>query len=273
MKGTGGERRSDAAETRGAGATQGMKTRVYYWSRAEELVRGVLGGGMRTYTIGPVLALLPERWRRAHFGEWGVDWPRATAISALMEGFGATGLLLVWYSVFVMRYGDAIAARGGDGFVGLFLVALHPLTWIICYFGCEGVVRFLAAVATGESYGTLPLALIAWGMERAERKRQGALVADEVTIRTTEYDLQVASCRAKQHWKYPLTICYREKFYQVLSGEVLRQGARPYVYFLRRLPTNETIKGLEPYDPASVLAERPPGFFETVMSEVKRRGG
>lgn len=223
--------------------------------------------------IGPVLALLPERWRAARFAELGVDWPRATTISALVEGFGAAALLVVWYSIFVTKYGDAIAAHGGDGFVGLFLVALHPLTWVICYFGCEGVVRFLAAVATGESYGTLPLALIAGGMERAKGKRRGGVVPDEVTIRTSEYDLQVASCRAKQHWKYPLTIGYQGKFYQVVSGEILRQGLRPYVYFLRLLPVNETIKGLEPYDPASVLAEETPGFFETVMSEMKRRGG
>lgn len=228
---------------------------------------------MGTYTIGLVAALLPERWRMARFGNLGVDWPRATAISALVEGFGAVVLLVVWYSVFVTKYGDAIAERGGDGFVGLFLVALHPLTWVICYFGCEGVVRFLAAVATGESYGTLPLALVAWGMERAEGKSRGAPVADEVTIRTSEYELQVASCREKQHWKYPLTICYQQKFYQVMSGEVLRQGVRPYVYFLRRLPGNEIIKGLEQYDPASVTEEEAPGFFETVMSEVKRRHG
>lgn len=229
---------------------------------------------MGTYTIGPMLALLPERWRTARFGELGVDWARATAISGLAEGFGAAALLVVWYSVFVTKYGGAIGGAGGDygGFVGLVLVALHPLTWVICYFGCEGVVRFLAAIATGESYGTLPLALIAWGMERAEGKHRGSPVADEVTIRTSEYDLQVASCRAKQHWKYPLTIGYQGKFYQVVIGEVLRQGLRPYVYFLRRLPANETIKGLEQYDPASVLAEQTPGFLETVISEVKRRG-
>lgn len=230
---------------------------------------------MGTYTIGAVLALLPERWRAARFGELGVDWPRATAISALMEGFGAAALLVVWYSVFVTKYGGAISRAGGgdySGFVGLVLVALHPLTWAICYFGCEGVWRFLASVAMGESCGTLPLVLIAWGMEHAERKRRGGPVADQVTIRTSEYDLQVASCRAKQHWIYPLTISYQEKFYQIVSGEVLRQGLRPYVYFLRRLPENETIKGLEPYDPASVLAEGTPGLFDTVISELKRRG-
>lgn len=229
---------------------------------------------MWTYTIGPVLALLPERWRTASFRELGIDWPKATAISALVEGLGAAALLVVWYSIFVTKYGGVMGKAGGDygGYVGLFSVAAHPLTWVICYFGCEGAVRFLAAVATGESYGTLPLALVAWGVERAGGKPRARLVADEVTIRTSQYDLQVASCRAKQHWKYPLTINYEDKFYQVAGGEVLRQGLRPYVYFLRRLPADEIIKGLEQYDPTKALTdETGPGFFETVLSEVKRR--
>ena len=227
---------------------------------------------MWTYTIGPVLALLPERWREARFGALPVDWPRATAISALVEGFGAAALLVVWYSVFVTKYGGAIGRMGcGDycGFVGLCLLALHPLTWVICYFGCEGVVRLFAAVATGKSHGTLPLALIAWGLQRGEWKRRPS-VADEVTIRTSEYDLQVASCRAKEHWRYPLTIRYQEKFYQVVGGEMLRQGLRPHVYFLRRLPANEIIKGLEQYDPASALHDaKAPGFLATVLNEMK----
>lgn len=250
-----------------------MNAREYYWWRATEFLHEGLGRGMGTYMIGAVLALLPKRWRAARFSNLGVDWPRATAISALAEGFVAAALLVVWYSVFVTKYGGTIERAGaGDygGFVALGLLAMHPLTWVICCFGCEGAVRFLAAVAVGEGYGTLPLALIAWGTERAEGRRRGAPLADEVMIRTSEYDLQVASCRAKQHWRYPLTIAYQEKLYQVVSGEVLRRGARPYVYFLRRLPANETIKGLEQYDPASVLAEETLGFFETVMSEVRR---
>lgn len=228
---------------------------------------------MWTYLLGPFLAFLPRRWRAGHFHERIVDWPRATALSGLIEGFGAAASLTVWYSVFVTRLGQIIGGAGGDyaGYVGLFSLALHPLTWVICYFGCEGAVRFLGAIATGESYGTLPLALFAWGLERAGRKRPGRFLADEVTIRTSEYDLQVASCRAKEHWKYPLTICYGEKFYQVVGGELLRQSLRPYVYFLRRLPANETIKGLEPYDPAVAVDQESPGFFQTLFGEMKRR--
>lgn len=198
-----------------------------------------------------------------------MDWPRATAISALIEGFGAMALLAVWYSVFVTKYGDTIAGAGGDGFVGLFLVALHPMTWVICYFGCEGVVRFVAAVATGESYGTLPLAMIAWGVVRAQRGCQGKIVGDEVVTRSGEYDLQIASCRVKDDWKYPLTIRYGERFYQVVAGEFRPKSARRYVYFLRHLPANEIIKGLENYDANAISDEG--GFCETMIGELRRR--
>lgn len=250
-------------------ALNGMEAAGYHWRRYDgSLIEG--WGAMWTYLIGPALALLPERWRTARFGELGVDWPRAAAVSALIEGFGALALLAVWYSIFVTKFGGAIAERGGNGFVGLFLVALHPLTWVICYFGCEGAVRFLAAVATGESYGTLPLALIAWGVERAHQRRQGRIVADEVMIRTTGHDLQVASCRAKEHWKYPLTICYQGEFYQVVSEEVLPQRLHPYIYFLRRLPANETIKGLERYDPARAFEDESPGLVGAVTDAFKR---
>jgi hypothetical protein len=213
---------------------------------------------MWTYTIGPALALLPERWRAARFGELGVDWARAAAISGLIEGFGAVAMLVVWYSVFVTRLAPIIDpyVRGSllSGYVGLFSFAAHPLTWVICYFGCEGVVRFLAAVVTGEGRGTLPLALVAWAVDYAARPSGNAVVPDEVTAGAETCDLQVASSRAKDHWKYPLTICYCEQFYQVMSAEFHARAARPHVYFLRKLPPNETIKGLEQYDP-NLLAE------------------
>lgn len=225
---------------------------------------------MWTYIIGPFIAFLPARWRAARFDELGVDWPRATALSGLVEGLGAAALLIVWYSVFVTKLGGVIGGAGGDygGYVGLFSLAMHPLTWVICYFGGEGAVRFLGAVATGESYGTLPLALIAWSRDHRRRPR---LVPDEVIARTGTYDLQVASCRAKNHWKHPLTICHQEQFYQVMTTRTVQGSLRPHVYLLRKLPSDQIIKGLEQYDPNAVLREEPQGFFKVVFDEMRRR--
>lgn len=226
---------------------------------------------MRTYLIGPFLAFLPETWRKAHFSDWELHWARAAALSGLLEGFAALVALVVWYSIFVTRFAGIVGARGGDlvGYVGLFSLAVHPLTWLICYFGCEGVVRLLAAVANGECYGTLPLWLIAW---RGNKSRaRGKAIADRVISGSARCDLEIASFRPKASWKYPLTIRYRDEFFQV-TGEERKplSEPRPYVYLLRRLPANEIIKGLETYDP-DVLPEEPPGFFETVFSEIRRR--
>ena len=97
------------------------------------------------------------------------------------------------------------------------------------------------------------------------------LIGDKVAPGRTGNDLEVASCRPKDNWKYPLTIRYHDEFFQV-TGEERKplSEPRPYVYLLRRLPANEIIKGLETYDP-DMVAEEQPGFFETVFSEIRRR--
>src|SRR6185437_4580657 len=226
---------------------------------------------MRTYLIGPFLAFLPPAWRDAYFCDWKMDWPRAAAISGLLEGFAAFVALVVWYSIYVTRIGEIIGGAGGQfgGYVGLFSTAMHPLTWLICYFGCEGTVRLLAAVVNGESYGTLPLWLLSWRSNKAGVR--GKAVADRVIMGGTCCDLEVSSFRPKENWKYPLTIRYRDEFFQVM-GEERKAPSEPWphVYFLRRLPANEIIKGMETYDP-NAIPEAPPGFFETVFSEVRRR--
>jgi hypothetical protein len=225
---------------------------------------------MRTYLIGPFLAFLPQAWRDAYFRDWEVDWPRAAAFSGLLEGFAAFVALVVWYSIYVTRIGQIIGGAGGHlaGYVGLFSTAMHPLTWIICYFGCEGAVRLLAAVVNGESYGTLPL----WLLSRRGNKAgvRGKAIADRVISGGTRCDLEVSSFRPKENWKYPLTIRYQDNFFQVTGQESKPLSElRPYVYFLRRLPSDEIIKGLEPYDP-NVIPEDQPGFFETVLTEIRR---
>lgn len=226
---------------------------------------------MQTYLIGPFLAFLPQRWR-ARFSNRTMHWTRATIVSGLLEGAVAFAALVVWYSIYVTRIGEIIGGAGGDlgGYVGLFALAVHPLTWVIWYFGCEGAGRVVAAVATEESHGTLPLWLVAWAMGKWKAAPRPEAIADEVTFGPAPLDLKVASFRAKEHWKYPLTIRYQGEFFRVTGEEhkALTQQ-RPYIYFLRRLPDNEIIKGLEAYDP-NVIPQEPPGFFETVRVEIRR---
>lgn len=225
---------------------------------------------METYLMGPFLAFLPSRWR-ARFSDRNVHWTTATILSGVLEGLVALVALVVWYSIYVTRIGDIIHGAGGmlAGYVGLFSLAMRPLTWVICYFGCEGAGRIVAAVATEESHGTLLLWLLAWGLQKLRDTPHSQPIRDRVGPGRAGNDLEVASCRPKD-WKYPLTIHYREELFQVIGQERKSLSEpRPYVYFLRRLPSDEIIKGLEPYDP-NVIPEDQPGFFETVLTEIRR---
>jgi hypothetical protein len=147
---------------------------------------------------------------------------------------------------------------------------------MICYFGLEGAVRMLSGLVTDETPGTLPLVLAdrAWCFARhGEWRTKPRLVRDEVQVQRESGELRIASCRPKDHWKYPLTIRYQGEFFQVQSEEDAVKGReRPHVYLLRRLPANEIIRGLEEYDPGNVLHEEvAPGFFATVAGELKKK--
>lgn len=127
---------------------------------------------MLTYLLGPLLALLPRRWRNSLPAASIVDWRRATVLS----GFGETVIALVavmyWYSYFMtllMNRGldSALAGKMGPrvtdqeiGFTGLLIWATHPLTWLLAYAGVEGSVRLAGAAFTETNLGTFPLFLL-----------------------------------------------------------------------------------------------------------------
>lgn len=234
---------------------------------------------MWTYLAGPFLAFLPSRWKRAHLGELPVNWGIATLISGILEAIAAIVALVVWYSVFVTGAGPAIWKYFPwpyAGEIGLLSFCMHPLTWVIGYFGGEGVVRMLSGLITGEAPGMLPLALVDRVLRPARRGEWAAKrppLRDKVDRHGLTGELRVASCREKDHWKYPLTIRYEGEFFQVQGEEhSSADRERPYVYRLKLLPGNEIIRGLEEYDPEDVLhEERVPGFFATVAGELRKK--
>ena len=215
--------------------------------------------------LGPIFALLPERWRRALLGRAPVNWPRAALVSGSLEGVLGLGALIGWYLYFIQ---DAIGVQAditskamltrdmpagatgvgmsyAMGLAALTSFALHPVSWALFYFTLEGLLRALAAGLTQEVVGTLPLVLVdrAIGLgQRRSYELRVPLVADEVARgdEKTPWDLKVASCRPKPTWKYPLTISYEEEFFQV-AGESRGGGTpgRPHVYLLRRPPQGE----------------------------------
>ncbi|HXT73182.1 MAG TPA: hypothetical protein VN785_04945 [Candidatus Angelobacter sp.] len=231
-----------------------------------------------TYLAGPILAFLPARLRATYLGNIRVNWSRATVFSGIIESFLSLVALIAWYSIFITRAGPAIGRSMPwpyAGIMGLLSMYMHPLTWLICYFGVEGAVRAMSGVATHETPGTLPLVLLDRAIRYAktgEWRVKPSLAEDEVTRGGGIWDLKIASCNPKTHWKYPLTIRHSGEFFQVQGEEHAATGGRPHIYLLRRLPSNEIIRGLEDYDPhAAFVEDNPPGFFATVYGKMRKK--
>src|SRR5271163_1772798 len=103
------------------------------------------------YLVGPFYTLLPKRWRRA--AQHGSDkyHARAALISGVGEALVTLFVLAAWYMRFfgVLREKYAatvdtspqgsIVAPEVTGGAGLLIFAMHPLTWLILYFGIEGI--------------------------------------------------------------------------------------------------------------------------------------
>jgi hypothetical protein len=238
---------------------------------------------MWTYVLGPLLALLPERWRRTLFADIPVNWPHAGAISGLAEAIGCLLALAGWYLYAIQHFVDQqmdvtiAATKGvpgegaafGMGAAALITFAVHPLTWALAYFSIEGTLRAFAAWTSDEVAGTLPLVLadrIFAGTKRRAYERRVPLVPDVATLggEKDPWDLRVESCRPKPTWKYPLTIRFNGAYFQV-AGEAAEGGTpqRPHVYLLRRPPAGEAYRGVGEYDPEEVLRveEEPPHFL------------
>lgn len=242
---------------------------------------------MKNFLLGTIFVLFPEHWRPKFFTCDANDWRQAAVAAGTAQIIVCLSLYIVWFvysaghwahaavMTAVRAHPEMSVSSGMIGTLVYVLIHLHPLTWLLLYFAYEGIVRTLNARARMPVRATLPLRLIDRTIRYAksgEWREAPRLVPDEVTAGNGRWDLRIASCRRKQHWKYPLTIRHSGEFFQVISQEQSDAfGARPYVYFFRRLPTNETIKGLESYDPADVLSDERPGFLETLFQEAQRR--
>jgi hypothetical protein len=127
---------------------------------------------VKTYILGPFLALLPRRWRASLPAALYVDWQKAAIVSGFAEIAAATFAMMQWYSYSMMRWVDNGVAAAMDGKMGpgvttheiagaAYVVWMtHPVTWAIVYFGVEGTVRVVGAAITDHILGTLPLALV-----------------------------------------------------------------------------------------------------------------
>lgn len=118
---------------------------------------------MWIYLLGPFLALLPQRWRKALPYSQAVHWRSAAILSGLAESVIALGALMYWYwysmSTWISRLLDlALAGNTAPGTTdhhiataALLLWSTHPLTWVIVFFGIEGMARLCAAFTDYDS--------------------------------------------------------------------------------------------------------------------------
>lgn len=126
--------------------------------------------GVWTYVLGPVLALLPQRWRETiDPGQQHVAWIPATILSGTIEALAALTALIYWYSYSVAGWAqqavtatikahpEAAIREDTVGFAAMTLMAMHPLTWVIVWFGVEGLVRALGAAFAGNVNGSSAL--------------------------------------------------------------------------------------------------------------------
>jgi hypothetical protein len=172
-----------------------------------------------TIFYGPVLSLVPARWRVGRFGDRYANWPTGTMLSGGFECILAVNFFCAW---------------------GFLPVTTNLLLWIGMYFLTDGAWRTAIAVFNGEAAGTVLLELVAeagvvgW---RAAWTLRHAAVNDLVTADETrdDWQLKIESSRAKKDWDVARMILYNERYYRIESLARI-EGARPFVYLLRSLP-------------------------------------
>ncbi|HKW33147.1 MAG TPA: hypothetical protein VJN92_09095 [Candidatus Acidoferrum sp.] len=127
---------------------------------------------MFTFLFGPILAVLPRRWRQSLPLLKSVNWRAPCLLSGFTELVLAIVAYMYWYSysmnTWVSRGLDAaLAGKMGPNMsdhdvaiMSLFIFATSPVTWAILYAGLEGSTRLLGAAFSENYLGILPLFLV-----------------------------------------------------------------------------------------------------------------
>jgi len=254
---------------------------------------------MWIFLLGPSLALLPRRWRKALPFYDSVRWRSAAILSGLTESVIALTALMYWYSYSVTTWVSRAldAALSGKtapgttdheiGFAALLIWATHPLTWMIVFFGIEGMWRLCAAF-TDTVLGVFPFYLLEKIYSTVFRRgapdaasavkfsqshvssyvgtmREKALTAglsqvpDELCVEknASEEILEIRACRPKPDWNPPRVVRYKDRYYR-LEESARGSAPRPFIYKLRRLAAGVPGRTVLTYSPdeAPILATR-----------------
>lgn len=226
---------------------------------------------MLGFLIGLATSWFPEAWRKRWFDSFDSNPTGSAIVTGVVQLLVCLSWLGWHYPAFVRAQMNAAVSdatmgamdKGGEtavmGLGPLLLIAylIQPLSLLLLYFLFEGGIRIVAATTTHETLPTLPLFLASLLDERARDYRReramGPRIVDLVQVEGAS-DLLIASCRPKT-WVALNTIRYQDVLYELVK---INHGAkpRPYLYLLRKIPPNKTVRGVYDYSPNEVLPER-----------------
>jgi len=251
---------------------------------------------MRTYLLGPFLALLPKPWRDALSFEKYAQAARATALSGLAESAAAVIATGYWYMYAMTNYVDRGVDMAATGKVGpvtdqaiagvaVSLWFAHPFTWLLAYFVVEGVVRLCSAAFSGMIVGMLPLFLFdkicinPFRSSTRNRAHEGSLhsaasslsgtirervmlartaqVQDELSFRKSGTDEFLDICASRRKDDWnPPRVVRFEENYYRLEAASVGSGPRPFRYTLRRLSAGVPGRSVLVYAPPDALVRQ-----------------
>jgi hypothetical protein len=248
---------------------------------------------MWTYILGPFVALLPKPWRDGLSFSYHAQANRATILSGLSESLGATIALGYWYIYVMTAWTSRVAENALAGKLGtvteqaiataaITVWFTHPFTWLLAYIFLEGAVRMVATVASGETFGTMPLFLfdkiVVNPLRHSDRSRPATesfrsnassfwsafrermmvsrlpQVQDELSFRKSGGDefMEISASRRKDDWDPPRVVCYEDDYYRLETSSV-GTAPRPFRYTLRRLPAGVPGRSVLLYSPSDAL--------------------
>jgi len=192
---------------------------------------------------GPILSLLPEKWRRTGVWYERVHWEAAGTVSGILEIFAAIAGLGYWYTYEMMRRIGQISEMAGNGKLGpgleehqirvaaLTLFYMAPVTWMVVSFAMRKPREARVAETVKENARSI-----------AESVRERVMMArlkdveDELRFEKDGEDdvLEIWASRRRVDWDPPKTVRVDGTFYRLEEGRV-GTGPRPFQYRLRRV--------------------------------------
>ena len=221
-----------------------------------------------TYIADLFICVVPSRYRQ-WWSQESAGFRGPAMVSGIVQFLVFLVATVVHYLDFFQRgvggLGRRLIDAGGEvaltaswvqwgmGFTTSFEYLIHPMSFLFGYLMLEGIVRTLAALASGQILPTLPLALVAFAHNRIDawtaERAMGPLIEDEVQEGDGQtFDFRVFSCRPKPDWNRYITVQYQDVFYQMFKEE---QGPLPrrFIYYLRKNPTGRLVVVIRHYPP------------------------